>query len=54
MDKTALNEQAQKKNKISAKRAEEIKVSGQIAAVLKREFAAIAEQIPELRATALL
>lgn len=38
MDKTASNEQKQKKNKISAKRAEEIKVSGQIAAILKREW----------------
>lgn len=44
MDKTALNEQAQKKNKISAKRAEEIKVSGQIAAVLKREWEELAKK----------
>ena len=44
MDKTALNEQAQKKNKISAKRAEEIKVSEQIAAVLKREWEELAKK----------
>lgn len=44
MDKTALNEQAQKKNKISAKRAEEIKVSGQIAAILKREWEELAKK----------
>lgn len=44
MDKTALNEQAQKKNKISAKKASEIKVSGQIAAILKREWEELAKK----------
>ena len=44
MNKTASNEQTQKKNKISAKRAEEIKVSGQIAAVLKREWEELAKK----------
>lgn len=44
MDKTELNESTQKKNKISAKRAEEIKVSGQIAAVLKREWEELAKK----------
>ena len=44
MDKTTLNEQAQKKNKISAKKAEEIKVSAKIAAVLKREWEDLAKK----------
>lgn len=44
MDKTALNEQAQKKRKISAKEAQEIRVSKQIASVLKHEWEELAKK----------
>ncbi len=44
MDKTASNEKTQKKNKNSDKKAEEIKVTGQLAAALKREWEELAKR----------
>lgn len=47
MDKTASNEQLQKKEKHSAKKTEEIKVSRQIALALKREWEELARKQQE-------
>ena len=44
MDKTELNESTQKNIKISAKQAEEIKISRHIAGVLKREWEELAKK----------
>ena len=44
MDKTELNESTQKNIKISAKQAEEIKISRHIATVLKREWEELAKK----------